>query len=138
MRAAMDDMLEGIVVDLFAGGGGASLGIERALGRPVTLAVNHSPQAVAMHRANHPLTRHHCEDVWQVSPRQAVRGRPEETQAPEGAERHCRYRFGLQAEAEIQALATSQTQTSETGERAWLIFCQSSVSGRAFKVPRWL
>ena len=62
MRALIVDMLEGIVVDLFAGGG-ASIGIERALGRPVTVAVNHSPRTIAMHEANHPLALHFCEDA---------------------------------------------------------------------------
>lgn len=65
-----------LTVDNFAGGGGASLGIESALGRPVDFAINHDPEAVAMHRANHPDTTHFCESVWDVSPRQVVRGRP--------------------------------------------------------------
>lgn len=60
-----------LVVDNFAGGGGASTGIEAALGRPVDIAINHSPEAVAMHRVNHPSTRHYCEDVWEVDPREA-------------------------------------------------------------------
>ena len=47
-----------LVVDNFAGGGGASLGIEKALGRPVDIAVNHDPEAIAMHRLNHPATIH--------------------------------------------------------------------------------
>ncbi len=58
-----------IVIDNFAGGGGASTGIELALGRHVDVAINHDPQAVAMHRANHPQTEHHCESVWDVDPR---------------------------------------------------------------------
>lgn len=49
-----------LVVDNFAGGGGASTGIEAAIGRPVDIAINHSPQAIAMHRANHRETRHFC------------------------------------------------------------------------------
>ena len=65
-----------LVVDNFAGGGGASTGIEAALGRPVDIAINHSPEAVAMHRVNHPSTRHYCEDVWEVDPREACGGRP--------------------------------------------------------------
>jgi DNA (cytosine-5)-methyltransferase 1 len=65
-----------MVVDNFAGGGGASLGIERALGRPVDLAVNHDPEAVALHRANHPATRHACQNIWRVDPREATDGRP--------------------------------------------------------------
>jgi len=61
----------GMVVDNFAGGGGASTGIEEAIGRPVDLAVNHSRAAVAMHRANHPDTHHACQDIWTVDPREA-------------------------------------------------------------------
>ena len=57
-----------IDVDSFAGGGGASLGIERALGKPVDIAINHDAEALAMHRANHPLTRHFRRDIWQVDP----------------------------------------------------------------------
>ena len=65
-----------IVVDCFAGGGGASTGIEAALGRPIDIAINHDPQAIAMHVANHPETRHYCENVWDVDPREATSGRP--------------------------------------------------------------
>lgn len=64
-----------LVVDNFAGGGGASTGIERAIGRPVDIAVNHDPQAVAMHQANHPQTLHLCESVWDVDPREVCAGR---------------------------------------------------------------
>jgi DNA (cytosine-5)-methyltransferase 1 len=65
-----------IVADNFAGGGGASTGIEDAIGRPVDIAINHSPQAIAMHRANHPHTRHFCENIWEVDPREACGSRP--------------------------------------------------------------
>jgi DNA (cytosine-5)-methyltransferase 1 len=65
-----------LVVDNFAGGGGASSGIERAIGRPVDIAINHDPEAVAMHQANHPQTRHLCESVWDVNPREVCDGRP--------------------------------------------------------------
>lgn len=57
-----------IVVDLFAGGGGASVALEQALGRPVDIAINHNPIALAMHAANHPVTRHLAEDVWHADP----------------------------------------------------------------------
>ncbi|MEA5034203.1 DNA (cytosine-5-)-methyltransferase [Cloacibacillus evryensis] len=66
----------GLIIDLFAGGGGTSLGIERALGRSPDIAINHDPEAVAMHRANHPATRHYCENVWAVNPREATKGQP--------------------------------------------------------------
>lgn len=65
-----------LVVDNFAGGGGASTGIEMALGRHVDIAINHSPEAIALHKANHPHTKHYCENVWDVNPREACAGRP--------------------------------------------------------------
>jgi len=65
-----------IVVDNFAGGGGASTGIEIAIGRSVDIAINHDPAAIAMHRANHPTTEHYTEDVWKVDPVEACAGRP--------------------------------------------------------------
>ncbi|MBD8960360.1 MAG: DNA cytosine methyltransferase [Clostridiales bacterium] len=68
--------MTGLVVDNFAGGGGASTGIEMAIGRSVDIAINHDPDAIAMHRANHPATRHYCEDVWQVDPVAACAGVP--------------------------------------------------------------
>ena len=64
-----------IIVDSFAGGGGASTGIEMALGRSPDIAINHDPEAVSMHMVNHPDTEHHCQNVWQVDPREAVKGR---------------------------------------------------------------
>ena len=65
-----------IFVDNFAGGGGASTGIEEAIGRSVDIAINHDRAAIAMHRANHPRTEHYTEDVWKVDPIKACRGRP--------------------------------------------------------------
>lgn len=65
-----------LIVDNFAGGGGASLGIELAVKRPVDIAVNHDSEAVAMHVANHPQTRHYCENVWNVDPMKATSGKP--------------------------------------------------------------
>lgn len=66
----------GLVIDNFAGGGGASTGIEMALGRPVDIAINHDPAAIAMHEINHPHTKHYCESVWEVDPREITGGRP--------------------------------------------------------------
>lgn len=62
-------------VDSFAGGGGASTGIEMATGHPVDIAINHNEAAIMMHRRNHPFTEHYIEDIWQVDPVKAVRGR---------------------------------------------------------------
>ena len=62
-------------VDSFAGGGGASTGIEMATGHPVDVAINHNEAAIMMHRRNHPFTEHYIEDIWQVNPETAVRGR---------------------------------------------------------------
>lgn len=65
-----------LVVDLFAGGGGASTGIEQAIGRPVDVAVNHDPEAVSLHQANHPQTRHFVSDVFEVDPLAVTDGQP--------------------------------------------------------------
>lgn len=70
------DLNEELIVDNFAGGGGASTGIELALGRHVDIAVNHDPEAVAMHAINHPQTHHECEDVFKVDALQVTKGRP--------------------------------------------------------------
>lgn len=69
-------MREGLVVDLFAGGGGASAGIEAALGRSVDIAINHDAVALAVHKANHPGTRHLEADIWEVRPLEATGGAP--------------------------------------------------------------
>ena len=65
-----------IIVDSFAGGGGASTGIELALGRIVNAAINHDPAAIRMHEANHPYTEHYQASVWDVDPETVCRGRP--------------------------------------------------------------
>ncbi|MCK6230996.1 DNA cytosine methyltransferase [Stenotrophomonas indicatrix] len=65
-----------IVVDLFAGGGGASHAMETALARAVDIAINHNSWAVGLHSANHPFTRHLCQDVWEADPRLECGGRP--------------------------------------------------------------
>lgn len=65
-----------LIVDNFAGGGGASTGIELATGKSVDIAINHDPEAIRMHKANHPNTKHYCEDVWQVDPVKACKGHP--------------------------------------------------------------
>lgn len=70
------DLQSELIVDNFAGGGGASCGIELALGRHVDVAINHDPEAVAMHHINHPQTQHHCESVWDVDPLEVTQGRP--------------------------------------------------------------
>lgn len=69
------NLLEELIVDNFAGGGGASTGIELAIGRPVDIAVNHDPDAILMHKTNHPYTKHYCESVWNIDPQQVCAGR---------------------------------------------------------------
>jgi DNA (cytosine-5)-methyltransferase 1 len=68
-------MMDGLIVDNFAGGGGASDGIEAAFGRPVDVAINHDNEAIAMHKANHPQTLHICQSVWKADPLEVVQGR---------------------------------------------------------------
>ncbi len=65
-----------LIVDNFAGGGGASTGIEQAVGRPVDIAINHDPEAIAMHRVNHPSTVHYCESVFKVEPTEITGNQP--------------------------------------------------------------
>lgn len=69
-------LLEEIIVDNFAGGGGASTGIELAAGRPVDIAINHDPEAIRMHMTNHPYTEHYQASVWDIDPIEVCRGRP--------------------------------------------------------------
>ena len=70
-------MIDGkLFVDNFAGGGGASTGIEMATGISVDIAINHDPEAIRMHKANHPSTKHYCENVWSVDPVEACNGHP--------------------------------------------------------------
>lgn len=76
MSGAQINFLEEIIVDNFAGGGGASTGIELATGRPVTIAINHDPDAILMHKTNHPFTEHYQASVWDVDPREVSKGRP--------------------------------------------------------------
>lgn len=65
-----------LIIDNFAGGGGTSTGLERAFGRPVDIAINHDPEALAMHALNHPHTLHLCERVWDVDPVAVTRNQP--------------------------------------------------------------
>ena len=65
-----------LIVDNFAGGGGASTGIELATGYSVDIAINHDPEAIKMHKANHPYTKHYCENVWAVDPIKVCNGHP--------------------------------------------------------------
>ena len=76
MNRAQMSMLDEIIVDNFAGGGGASTGIELATGRPVTIAINHDPAAILMHKTNHPYTEHLQASVWDVDPEKVCAGRP--------------------------------------------------------------
>lgn len=68
--------LDELIIDNFAGGGGASTGIEMAIGRPVDIAINHDADAIAMHTINHPHTKHYCESVWDINPRDVTNGQP--------------------------------------------------------------
>lgn len=70
------DFFDEIIVDNFAGGGGASTGIELATGRPVTIAINHDPDAILMHKMNHAFTTHYQESVWDIDPKTVCMGRP--------------------------------------------------------------
>ncbi|MBY0237894.1 MAG: DNA cytosine methyltransferase [Burkholderiaceae bacterium] len=70
------DLGNELIIDNFAGGGGTSTGLEWAFGRPVDIAINHDPEALAMHAANHPHTKHLCESVWDVDPIKVTNNQP--------------------------------------------------------------
>jgi DNA (cytosine-5)-methyltransferase 1 len=70
------DLGSELIIDNFAGGGGTSTGLEAAFGRPVDIAINHDPEALAMHAMNHPHTKHLCESVWDVDPIKVTNNQP--------------------------------------------------------------
>ncbi|WP_416053843.1 DNA cytosine methyltransferase [Duganella violaceipulchra] len=70
------DLGHELIIDNFAGGGGTSTGLEEAFGRPVDIAINHDPEALALHAMNHPLTKHLCESVWDVDPIKVTNNQP--------------------------------------------------------------
>lgn len=76
MNKSQINIFDEIIVDNFAGGGGASTGIELAAGRPVTIAINHDPAAILLHKTNHPYTEHLQASVWDVDPVEVCKGRP--------------------------------------------------------------
>ena len=73
---AQINLFDNIITDNFAGGGGASTGMELATGRPVTVAINHDPDAIQMHRANHPYTTHYQASLCYVDPAEVCGGHP--------------------------------------------------------------
>ena len=75
-KSRTDKPFDEIIVDNFAGGGGASTGMELAAGKPVAIAINHDPDAILMHKTNHPYTEHLQANVWDVDPEKVCRGRP--------------------------------------------------------------
>lgn len=95
-----------LVVDNFAGGGGASIALEAAIGRPVDIAINHDEQALCMHRANHPYTHHEVADVWDVDPRAMCAGRPVQVAwfSPD-CTHHSKAKGGKPRKKEIRGLA---------------------------------
>jgi DNA (cytosine-5)-methyltransferase 1 len=95
-----------LIIDNFAGGGGASMGIEMATGRQVDIAINHDIDAVRMHEVNHPHTRHFCESVWDVDPREVCQGRPVGlTWFSPDCKHHSKARGGKPVEKNIRGLA---------------------------------
>lgn len=96
----------GLVVDLFAGGGGASTGIEQALGRHVDIAINHNPDAIGMHEVNHPQTKHYIADVWEIDPMEATGGQAVELlHASPDCTHHSQALGGQPREQDIRSLA---------------------------------
>jgi DNA (cytosine-5)-methyltransferase 1 len=95
-----------LVIDSFCGGGGASMGIEQALGRSVDIAINHDIDAIKMHEINHPNTKHYSESVWDVDPLEASKGQPVGLAwfSPD-CKHHSKARGGKPVEKNIRGLA---------------------------------
>ena len=99
-------MPNALIVDNFAGGGGASMGLEQAFQRPVDIAINHNEQAISMHQVNHPDTEHYCESVWDVDPVKATHGQPVEwAHFSPDCTHHSKARGGKPKKKEIRGLA---------------------------------
>lgn len=95
-----------LVIDSFAGGGGASTGIEQAIDRSVDIAINHDVDAIRMHTINHPNTKHYCESIWDVDPLEACKGQPVGLAwfSPD-CKHHSKARGGKPVEKNIRGLA---------------------------------
>lgn len=95
-----------LLVDNFAGGGGASTAMEMAFGRPVDIAINHDPEAIDMHRVNHPDTEHYCESIWAVDIVKVCRGREVEwVHSSPDCKHHSKARGGKPMDKNIRGLA---------------------------------
>ncbi|MDE6399134.1 MAG: DNA cytosine methyltransferase [Clostridiales bacterium] len=106
MRYYRDNFLNELIVDNFAGGGGASVGIELAVGRPVDIAVNHDADAIALHKVNHPYTEHYQEDVFAIDPEKVTGGRPVGIMwASPDCKHHSKAKGGKPVEKKIRGLS---------------------------------
>lgn len=106
MQYYRDNLFNELIVDNFAGGGGASVGIELAVGRPVDIAVNHDADAIAMHKVNHPCTEHYQEDVFAIDPEKVTGGRPVGIMwASPDCKHHSKAKGGKPVEKKIRGLS---------------------------------
>ena len=120
---ALDESDDAIIVDLFAGGGGASTGLEIGLGRQVALAINHNPAAISMHMANHPHAAHYQTDVWGVDPLESTCGK---TVAWLHASPDCRHH---------SQAAGGQPRKKEIRDLSWVVIKWAGKLRRASKGP---
>lgn len=120
---ALDEADDAIIVDLFAGGGGASTGLEIGLGRQVALAINHNPAAISMHMANHPHAAHYQTDVWGVDPLESTGGK---TVAWLHASPDCRHH---------SQAAGGQPRKKEIRDLSWVVIKWAGKLRRASKGP---
>jgi DNA (cytosine-5)-methyltransferase 1 len=113
--------VSGLVVDLFAGGGGASTGIEAAIGRPVDIAINHSKVALAVHAANHPHTQHLTTDIWTAKPLEVTGGHPVWILwASPDCTHHSRAKGGKPRQQKIRSLAWAITRWAKDTRPEWI------------------
>lgn len=125
MQPTLFGDMRAIDVDLFAGGGGASVGMEAATGHHVDIAINHDPVAIAVHKLNHPCTRHFTSDIWSVDPADACGGAPiDRLWASPDCTHHSRAKAGQPRKQGIRDLAWVVVRWAEA-KRPRLIFLEN-------------
>lgn len=126
MRRYRDNLFNELLVDNFAGGGGASVGIELAVGRPIDIAINHDPDAIAMHKVNHPFTQHYQEDVFAIDPEKVTGGRPVGIAwySPD-CKHHSRAKGGKPVEKKIRGLSWVILKWAMSGVAPRVIFMEN-------------
>ena len=124
-----------LIIDCFAGGGGASVGIEMALGRFVDIAINHDPEAIRMHTVNHPDTIHLTEDIFQVDLQKYIKGRHVALMwASPDCTSHSRAKGGRPRKQGLRRQSINTQRTSYRMSSSWKMWRKYSSGGRLIQM----